>query len=179
MSDFLELCKKRQSCRNFTGALIEHEKLVNCVEAGRLAPSACNSQPWSFCVAETPEAIEKIAKATQSWAVGGNPFTSNAGAFIVVVEEHAVLMQRIRGLVDSQRHAESDIGGAIVSMCYAAEAQGLGSCIIGLYDREMIREVFDIPAEKRIAMVIALGYPADTTVRPKMRKPIEQIARFV
>ena len=177
MSNFLELCKQRQSCRDYTGELVEHEKLVNCIEAGRLSPSACNSQPWSFCVAESPEAIEKIARSTQ--ATGANPFTSKAGAFIVVVEEHAVLMQRIRGFVDSQHYAKNDIGGAIMSICLEAQDQGLGTCIIGLYDREIIREVFDIPADKRIAMVIALGYPANPAVRPKVRKPFEEIARFV
>ncbi|MDR0629155.1 MAG: nitroreductase family protein, partial [Treponema sp.] len=48
--DFLDLCLRRQSCRNFSDKPVEHDKLVKCVDAGHYAPSACNSQPWSFVV---------------------------------------------------------------------------------------------------------------------------------
>lgn len=65
MNDFLVLCQRRQSCRNFSSQIVEHEKLKQCVEAGRLTHSACNAQPWSFIVVETPEKVELVGKCCQ------------------------------------------------------------------------------------------------------------------
>jgi len=177
MSDFIELCKRRQSCRDFEDKPVEHEKLVKCIEAARLAPSGCNSQPWSFVVVENPSLVPQVAKCTMQ--LGINEYMATAKAFIVVLEEHAVLMPKIRPLYDSQVFAKGDIGAAVVSVCYEAESQGLGSCIIGLYDREKLCELLDIPIEKQFAGVIALGYPANAVTRAKSRKPLEEIARFV
>jgi nitroreductase len=177
MNDFLELCERRQSCRNFTGKAVEHDKLLKCVEAARLAPSGCNAQPWSFVVVEKLEIVTEAAKCGQQ--MGMNPFLSKAGAFIIVLEEHAVLMPAIRRLLDSQYFAKGDLGAAAVHICLEAETQGLGSCIIGIYDREALCQLLEIPMEKQFGALIALGYPADTAVRPKVRKEIEKIARFV
>jgi nitroreductase len=108
-----------------------------------------------------------------------NPFLSNAKAFIVVLEEHAVLLPVVRRLIDSQYFAKGDLGAATVQICLEAETQGLGTCIIGIYDREGICKALDIPIEKQYAALIAVGYPADPAVRQKSRKTLEEIARFV
>jgi nitroreductase len=177
MSDFLDLCLRRQSCRNFADKAVEHEKLLKCVEAGHLAPSGCNAQPWSFVVAETPDVVAEVAKCGQ--LMNMNPFLSTAKAFIVVLEEHAVLMPAIRRMLDSQYFTKGDLGAATVQICLEAETQGLGTCIIGIYDREGICKLLDIPVEKQFGALIAVGYPADETVRPKIRKQLEEITRFV
>jgi nitroreductase len=177
MSDFLDICQRRQSCRNFSDQPVEHDKLVKCVEAGRLTPSGCNSQPWSFVVAESPEVVAEVAKCGQEMNI--NSFLSNAKAFIVVLEEHAVLMPRIRCILDSQYFAKGDLGAAVIQICLEAETQGLGTCIIGIYNREKLSELLNIPVEKQFAGLIAVGYPADKTIRPKIRKPLDEIARFV
>lgn len=178
MSDFLELCAKRQSCRNFTGQAVEREKLTKCVEAARLAPSGCNAQPWSFIVVDDPQLVPEVAKCAQPME-GLNGFTAKAGAFIVILEEHAVLMPGIRKLLDSQYFAKGDLGAATLSACFAATDQGLGACILGVYDREKLCELLDIPIEKQFGAFIALGYPADATIRPKARKLLEEIVRYV
>ncbi|MDR1840364.1 MAG: nitroreductase family protein [Holophagales bacterium] len=177
MSNFIDLCKRRQSCREFSSRPVEHEKLAQCIEAARLAPSACNSQPWSFVAVEDPQLVLEVAKCAQR--LGINEYVSKAGAFIVVLEEHAVLMPQLRAMLDSQYFAKGDLGGAVVTICYAAEDLGLGSLIIGLYDREKLCSLLNIPIEKRFAGLIALGYPASDNVRPKQRKQMEEIARFV
>ncbi|WP_349948668.1 nitroreductase family protein [Lacrimispora sp. BS-2] len=177
MNDFMDLCLRRQSSRNFKDQPVEHEKLVKCVEAARLAPSGCNGQPWSFVVVENPELIEKVAEAAQQ--LGSNGFASKARAFFVVVEEHANLMPHVRSLVDSQYFAPGDIGAAIAYLCLEAESQGIGTCIFGMYDREKIASLLNTPKEKHICGLIAAGYPADQTVRKKSRKPLEEIVRFV
>ncbi len=88
-------------------------------------------------------------------------------------------MPQIRSVCDSQHFAKNDLGAAAMTICYAAEEQGIGSCIIGLFDREKICALLDIPAEKPFATLVALGYPANPTVRKKVRKPLEEIVRFV
>ncbi len=177
MKDFMDLCQRRQSCRDFADKPVEHEKLARCIEAARLAPSGCNSQPWSFVVVEDPAVVPKVAKCAQQ--LGGNGFVSKAKAFIVALEEHAVLMPGIRCFLDSQYFAKGDLGAAVMCICLAAEEQGLGTCILGLYDRDGLCELLDIPRGKRFAGVIAVGYPASDRVRKKLRKPLEETVRFV
>jgi nitroreductase len=176
-NDFLDLCLRRQSCRNFSDKPVEHEKLVKCVDAGHYAPSGCNAQPWSFVVAETPNVVAEVAKCGQQMNM--NPFLSKAQAFIVVLEEHAVLMPLVRRIMDSQYFAKGDLGAATLQICLEAETQGLGTCIIGVYDREELSKILNIPLEKQFAALIAVGYPADPAVRPKSRKVLEEITRFV
>ena len=179
MNDFLELAARRQSCRDFSGARVERGKLTKCVEAGRLAPSGCNGQPWSFVVVDDPEKVAVLAKCAQPFGATTNIFTDKAGAFIVVLEEHAVLMPMVRKMVDSQIFAKGDIGGAVLNICLEAADLGLGTCIIGFYDRETIAATLGLPPEQRFGALIAVGCPASDAIRPKVRKPLEEIVRYV
>ena len=176
LNDFLELCEKRQSCRGFSGQPIEHEKLENCVKAARLAPSACNSQPWSFIVVETPEKVAQVAKCSQQ--MGINQYTSKASAFFIVLEEHAKLMPQLRCMLDSQYFAKGDLGAATVYLCLEAENQGLGTCILGLFDREGLCRALDLPEDQRFASLIAVGHKESPVVREKNRKPLDSIVRY-
>jgi nitroreductase len=177
MDDFLELCKLRQSCRGFSEQLVEHDKLAQCVEAGRLTHSGCNAQPWSFVVVENQNMVSQIALCGQQ--LKQNSWLGTAKAFIIVLEEHAVLSPVISCFLDSQYYAKGDLGAATAYICLEAAAQGLGTCIIGIYDRKKICELLNIPAEKQFGAVIALGYPSNNTVRQKKRKAFEDIVRFV
>ena len=177
MSDFLDLAARRQSCRSFSGIRVEREKLTKCVEAARLAPSGCNGQPWSFVVVDDPQKVEEVAKCAQQLNI--NAFTDKAGAFIIVLEEHAVLMPMLRKMLDSQTFAKGDIGGAVISICLEAADLGVGSCIIGLYDREKLCNILGLPQEQRFGALIALGYAADDAIRPKTRKGLSEIVKYV
>jgi len=178
MSDFIKLCEKRQSCRKFSDSPVEHEKLVSCAQAARLAPSACNSQPWSFIVAESANVVAEIAKSGQQ--LGINAFLEGAKAFAVVVEEHATLIPGIRSVLDSQYFAAGDLGMAVAYFCLEATAQGLGHCQIGVFDREKICAALGLDFKTtRINALIAIGYPASDDVRAKRRKPLEEVAKFV
>ena len=177
MQDFMELALARQSCRDFSDTPVEHEKLERCIEAGRLAPSGCNAQPWSFVVVEKPEIVKEMALCTQQ--LGLNAFTSNAQAFIIILEEHAVLNPKIRPLVYSQFFAKGDLGAVVLSMCLEATSIGLGTCILGIYDREKVGALAGIPVEKSFGGMIAVGYPKTDKIRTKTRKPIESIVRYI
>lgn len=177
MSNFLELCKRRQSCRGFSEQAVEHDKLAQCVEAGRLTHSGCNAQPWSFVVVESPDMVSQVAQCGQQ--LKQNAWLATAKAFIIILEEHAVLSSIISCFLDSQYYAKGDLGAATAYICLEAAEQGLGSCIIGLYDRKKICELLNIPTQKQFGAVIALGYPANDIIRLKKRKTFEEIARFV
>lgn len=177
MSDFYEMAQRRQTCRDFSDRPVEHEKLVRCLEAARLAPSGCNGQPWSFVAIESPD---KVA-ATRKFAMqlGANPYMEKAQAFVVVVEEPAKLMPALACLFDNQYFAKGDLGAATVFLCLEAESQGLATCQIGVFDREGIRELAGIPRDKPVNALVAFGYAADPAVRNKARKPLDEIVRFI
>ncbi|MDR2198639.1 MAG: nitroreductase family protein [Deltaproteobacteria bacterium] len=177
MGDFLELAAKRQSCRSFSDKPVEREKLLKCVEAARLAPSACNSQPWSVVVVEDPKVVPLVAEGTMQ--LGANSYIKDAKAFFVVVEETAKLMPAVAKICESQVFARGDLGGFALSLTLEAESLGLGTCILGLFDRPRLRELLNIPAEKNIFLVVAAGYPRDGKIREKSRKPLDEICRFV
>jgi nitroreductase len=175
MADFLDLCKRRQSCRKFAKKAVEHDKLVKCVEAARLTPSGCNSQPWSFIVVEKEELAKQVLSCGQPG--GMNAYLNDAAAVILVMEEYAKLMPNLRDRLDSQYFAKSDIGAAMEHICLEAEDQGLGSLIVGLFDRPKIREILGLPESARIAGYIAIGYSEDP-LREKTRKSLESIVKF-
>jgi nitroreductase len=176
MTDFLELASRRQSCRDFSERSVEREKLVKCAEAARLAPSACNSQPWRIIAVDTPEIVAQVAKCVQQ--LGINDYFEKAKAFFVVLEEPAKLMPKLAVLIDGQTFAKGDLGGATLSLCLEAESQGLGTCVIGLYDRPKLRELLNVPAATNFFALVAVGYPASDHVRNKQRKPLDQILSF-
>jgi nitroreductase len=177
MTNFLELIQKRESCRRYAQRLVEREKITTCLKAARVAPSACNSQPWHYTLTDDPKLTAQIAKAVQG--VGINKFAEQVPAFAVVTEEKAKLLGRIEERVDSQTYAQMDIGLSVAHFVLAAAEQGLGTCILGWYDEKAIKEILNIPAERKVRLVLCIGYPADETPRQKIRKPLDEIANWV
>ena len=165
MKDFFDLIARRESCRNYDpNKKVETEKLVKCIEAARLAPSACNSQPWSFVVVNSPSVSPQVAKCVQG--MGMNRFTDNCPAFL-------------SGAFKDQQFAQIDIGLATSQICLAAVDQGLSTCIMGWLDEKKLKELLQIPKSKRIRLVLSVGYAADERLREKKRKNLDEIMRIV
>lgn len=177
MDGFFELIAKRESCRNYSDKKVEREKLEKCIDAARLAPSACNSQPWSFTVVDRAELVPQVAKCLQE--MGMNKFTDECPVFIIIAEEKATLTARLGGKVKNQKYAPIDIGLATAQLCLAATQQELSTCIMGWFNEAKLKELLDIDKEKRIRLVIAIGYAAKEELREKNRKKLEDIARFI
>ncbi len=176
--DFMTLVQARYSCRDYDpDRPVEHEKLIQCLEAARLAPSACNSQPWHFTVVESREMILKTAKCLQE--SGMNQFADNAGALIVINEEPAILKAVIAAKMDSQSYAQIDIGIAAAHICYEAASLGLNTCILGWLNEDRIKQLLNIPAEKTVRLVIAVGYAREEKHYNKKRRPMEEICDFI
>ena len=177
MLDFFTLAQKRESCRDFQNIRPSKEQLVKCIEAARLSPSACNSQPWKFIVINDETVSPKIARCTQD--MGFNKFTSDCPALIVVCEDKANLAAKFGGAMKDQKFAPIDIGLAVAHICYAATEQGLSTCILGWLNEKKIIETLGLDKDTKIRLVIAIGYASDKPLREKKRKPLEKIMTYI
>jgi nitroreductase len=179
MKDFFELATKRESCRNYDEEkAVDNELIMKCIDTARFSPSACNSQPWSFIIENGSKKREEFLECIQ--INGMNLFTERCPAFIVVVEEEAMLISGKRWEMEAdQKYADFDIGFAVAHICFSAVELGLGTCIMGSMDREKLQKVLGIDESKNIKVVIAIGYPAKDTLRKKTRKSLEEIVKII
>ena len=177
-TQFQQLVVNRQSDRAYKTAPVEKEKINRILEAARLAPSACNAQPWKFIVVDNPEIKSKLADTTSSKMLGINHFTKQAPVHIVIVMEEANFTSNLGSLVKRKHFPLIDIGIAAEHICLAAAAEGLGSCMIGWFDEAAVKKLLSIPKSKRPILIITIGYPENDIRREKRRKPIEEIVSF-
>ena len=172
--NFTEIAHARQSCRAYDpDRQVEQEKLDAVLEAVRLAPSACNGQPYhlTVCRGETATAV---AKATMG--MGLNKFATQAPVLIVISEEPYVKSAALGAKVKGNDYRSIDIGIAAAYLTAEAAAQGLGTCILGWLDDEKIRTFCGL--SRPVRLVITLGYAADTQ-REKKRKDIDELVSTI
>ena len=168
--DFLEIANARQSCRSYeAGREVEQEKLDAILEAVRLAPSACNGQPYHLTVCRG-ETAKQVAAATQG--MGMNKFASQAPVLIVISEMPYVKSAALGAKVKGNDYRSIDIGIAAAYLTAEAAAQGLGTCILGWFDDEKLRRICGL--EQPARLVVTLGYPADAQ-REKKRKALQEL----
>ena len=169
--DFMEIARARQSCRAYDeNREVEAEKITAMLEAARLAPSACNGQPYHFTVCRG-ETAKEAARATQS--MGMNKFASQASVLIVVSEQPYVKSAAMGARVKNNDYRSMDIGIAVAYLTAEATAQGLGTCILGWLDDEKLRKICGL--DQPVRLVIAVGYPKDETIRVKKRKELAEL----
>ena len=170
-----EIIEKRQSNREYKPDTVEREKIMQCIEAAHLAPSACNAQAWKFVVVDEPALIKKMAGAANS--MGMNKFVAQAPLIIAVVLESANVASAIGSKVQRKDYTQIDLGIAVENICLQATDLGLGSCIIGWFNEREVKKILQIPSAKRVPLLITLGYAEDEQ-RVKIRKKIESIYSF-
>lgn len=174
-----ELISQRQSDRKYDpNRPVPREILDRIVEAGRLAPSACNAQPWHFIIIDEPSVRKEVATALTSGVTGSmNHFAQNAPALIVIVEEKPNLSSRLGGIIMGSHFAHIDIGITAAYMTLAATHEGVGSCLIGWINERKLRKQLNIPSNKRIPLVLTLGYSLEASKR-RVRKEIHQVRSY-
>ena len=176
--DFLEFVSSRQSDRAFDpNRPVEKEKIERILEAARLAPSACNAQPWHMIVVDNPELTNKVADATSERILGMNHITKQAPVHILLVDEKVNLTSGIGGWVKQKDYAQMDLGVVAAHIVLAAQAEGLGSCIVGWFNEPKMRELLSIPDSKRVWLDIIIGYSVQP-VRAKKRKAFNEIVSY-
>ena len=171
--NFMEIANARQSCRSYeAGREVEKEKLDAILQAARLAPSACNGQPYHITVCRG-ETAQKVAKATQG--MGMNKFATQADVLLVISEEDYVKSAAVGAKLKKNDYRSIDIGIVCAYITAEAAAQGLGTCILGWFDDDKIRAACDLKHPARL--VITLGYPADAQ-RTKKRKDLDTLVSY-
>ena len=173
--NFMEIAETRHSCRSYDGTRsVEEEKLTAVLEAARLAPSACNGQPYRFTVCRG-NAAREVAAATMG--MGMNKFAPQAPVCIVVSEEPYVKSAAVGARLKKNDYRSIDIGIATAYLTAEAAAQGLATCILGWLDDEKIRAICGLTQPVRL--VITLGYAKEgDKLRTKKRKDLTELVSY-
>ena len=172
---FFDLINTRESCRSYDiGRPVEEEKLTAVLEAARLAPSACNGQPYHFTVCRGDKAKE-AAKLTQG--MGMNKFASQAPVLIVISEEDYVRTAAVGSRIKGNDYRSIDIGIAAAYLTAAATELGLSTCILGWLDDGRLRQLCGV--KHPVRLVITLGYAKTDSIRKKQRKDIETLITYL
>lgn len=137
--DFSELANKRQSDRQYQQKPVDRALLLQCLEAARVAPSACNSQPWKFVVVDEPSLVSEMASAAAG--MGMNKFAFQAPVIVAVVLEKMNLTARIGSVIKDKEYSLLDVGIAVEHFCLQASELGLGTCILGWFDEKKGQEI--------------------------------------
>lgn len=174
---FYALVRDRQSDRAFdTRRTVDRETLDRILKAARLAPSACNGQPWKMVVVDDPGLALNVGKAVSG--MGMNKFAATAPVHILVVEESGSWVSRLGGKIKDKYFPLMDIGILASYITLAAESEGLGSCMLGWFDEETVKRLVGIPRRKRLLLDVVVGYPLKQVKRPKKRKAKSEIVSY-
>ena len=175
--NFSEIASQRQSCRSYDETRpVEEEKLRAVLEAARLAPSACNGQPYHFTVCRGDLATE-VALATRGMG-GMNKFAVQAPVIIVISEKPYVKSAALGAKIKNNDYRSIDIGITTAYLTAEATAQGLSTCILGWLDEPKIRGLCGLDGTARL--VITLGYAAPGDIlRKKVRKDMDELVTYL
>lgn len=174
--NFTEIAEARQSCRSYDPSReIETQKLDRILETARLAPSACNGQPYHITVCKG-ETAKRVAKETQG--MGMNKFASDAPIMLVISEMPYVASAALGAKAKGIDYRSIDIGILAAYITAEATAQGLGTCILGWLNDTDIRKICGL--DGAVKLVITLGYAKeDDRLRPKKRKDIDTLVSVI
>ena len=162
---FADLTRARYSCRHFEDRPVPTDMLTQILEAGRIAPSACNNHPTRVIACTAPRDRERACAATKRFAQDGSVF--GAPVVLIVCAKTDVAWTRKYDQLNA-----SPIDTAIVcdQMMMQAVELGLGTCWVCHFNPEVIREQFNLPEDVYPYHMLPLGYPSDTIAAPEKRE---------
>jgi nitroreductase len=175
---FQKLVKARRSIRRYLDKPVEREKILDCIEAARLAPSADNVEPWRFLIIDDPELIARFSKKVFSGIYFISKFASQAPVLIMILARLDIIANRIGKQIQGVHFYLIDIGIAGEHIVLAAEELGLGTCWIGWFNSRKARKFFNIPRKYKIVSLMAMGYYEKKPSHEKKRKKLEEITWF-
>jgi nitroreductase len=173
-----EIIQSRRSIRRYSPQPVEREKILACLEAARLAPSAENVQPWRFLVIDEPELKNQVAKEAFSGVYTTSRFATGAPVLVLMLARLDLLANSLGRFVQGTQFYLLDLGIAGEHFVLKAEEQGLGTCWIGWFNLRAVRKLLDIPKKYRLVAMLSVGYPASRPVKPRSRKEIKDVAWF-
>ena len=167
----IELMRARHSMRAFDSRPVARDLLLRVLEAARLAPTACNNQPWRMLVVDAPAGLKALA------ACYPGAWFRTAPAAIVACAVPAEAWRRS----DGKNHADIDVAIAVDHLILAAAGAGLGTCWVCAFDAAKTRAALALPAGIEPVVLVPIGYPAsDEAPAPRhaQRKPISALVRW-
>jgi nitroreductase len=171
--NFDELILERQSDRKYDkNRAVEDEKLMECIASARLAPSACNAQPWKFVIVRDETLKAQAGDCAAS--MGMNSFCKDAPAIVALVLEKPNFTSKIGSVIQDKEYTLIDVGIVAYHFCLKASDLGLGTCMIGWFNEKKVKKMLGIPSSKRIPLLITVGYRAGE-LRTKTRKKLSDI----
>ncbi len=176
-SRFLELAAARRSIRKYKTTPVQREKLELCLEAARLAPSACNAQPYRFIVIDEPILKDKFCAAAFSGVYSACKFAAAAPVLVAVVSDTGKLTAWLGNQVQDTNFRLMDIGIAAEHFVLAAAEQGLGTCWLGWFSAKAAAKALGLGSGKKIEILLAAGYPEEAPA-PRKRKTMEEFRSF-
>lgn len=175
---FLDLVRKRESVRRYAERPVPREVISRCLEAARLAPSACNSQPWSFIVVDDPVDRDRVAAAAFSGIYSMNRFAGSAPVLVVVLTERSKYVARLGGQIRGVQYSLMDIAIACEHFVLQAAEDGVGTCWLGWFNERAVRKALDLPRSAKVDILLSMGYPEDLAPREKKRKSSDESGRY-
>jgi len=169
--DFLKLAKNRFSVRKYKSKPVSQEDLLYVLEAGRIAPSAVNYQPWQFLVVQEKENLKKV------YSLYHRKWFQEAPVVIIILADHSQSWKRSEG----KDHADIDAAIAADHMTLAATDRGLGTCWVCNFDKQKTIEALNLPDNLEPVVFLPLGYPdqeTDINRHKEKRKPLEKIVSW-
>ena len=170
--DFTKVIHERESIRSFDPTRpLEKAVLERILDAGRVAPSAANRQPWRFLLVSSREALAQIRKCYLK------PWYQDAPHVLIVTGRTGEAWSR----QDGWNSIETDLTIAMDHMILAAENEGVGTCWIANFDPTILRSALSLSAEERVYAITPLGYPRPGFAKKgqKQRKPLSEIVRYM
>ena len=175
---FQQLVKNRRSIRRYLEKPVEREKILTCIEAARLAPSADNVQPWRFLIIDDPELKSQLAKEVFSGIYYISKFAAKAPVLIMILARLDIIANRIGKQIQNINFYLIDVGIAGEHFVLQAEELGLGTCWIGWFNSRKARKFLKIPRKYKIVSLMAVGYYEKRPPKEKKRKKLEEIVWF-
>lgn len=177
-SPFQQLVQGRKSIRRYLDKSVEREKILLCLEAARLAPSAENAQPWRFLVIDDPDIRVNFAEEVFSGIYSVSKFAAKAPVLILILAKLGFIVHRLGKQIQNINFHLLDTGIAGEHMVLQAEELGLGTCWIGWFNTRKARKFFKIPNRYKVISLLAMGYYEKKPSRERKRKMLEEIVWF-
>ncbi len=169
-----QIIENRRSTRSFDTRPVTQKDLFAIIEAARLAPSACNSQTWRFITVTRRNMIQKICKEAMRPIIP-NQWLNQAPLIIVGCSQLDIIANRFGTKVTGIEYYQIDLGIAMEHMVLKATELGLGTCWIGWFKENKLKELLEIPKRIKVSAMLAVGYAKGENPKKRIRKPVERI----
>lgn len=171
---FDDIVRNRRSVRAYDSRPVKEEDIVAMCEAARWAPSACNHQTWRFVAVTDRDRIERLCDQALRPVIS-NKWLRQAPLIIAGCSQLDIVANKIGTRVTGIEYYQIDLGIAMEHVVLKATELGLGTCWVGWFKEQKVREILAIPERVRVSALLAVGYPADAPPAKRSRKPLQKI----